>query len=710
MPPSDASPSAEPPGNARSPPAAFTVANVTAFCGGSLHPTASPSSVATLEKLQQQIGPKTPRRRPSFLEQQQQQQQNTQTPRGSMVWPSVHRSLSNAAATRDNSRHSQMADCLNSSRSRPMAASVTPCGDSSASGRYHRLASSASYTPRSSRDETIDCSDGGGGHRSSMRQRRVGSLCRRRVPPLIDVADPPLMGQYSLGQSVSTTAVVTPRDGSAIPAGGWVSAAPPMDDFEGKAAAMDRATLEAQVGELRQSNLVLCTTVLRDRQSLVALQDGLGESYAAAESRKEQMTNALLRRLERVKRIRSEKAELLRAAEQEKVAKEAKLRSTVQSIELLSLHLSNEEQVIGTRLQRGIDKLRSQRDELERVRAEQSYSLQQLRDGVQEMALVVNGGNGGAALAERPAAAAAAEVEAEAEATATTTTAAAHSVVPLATPPPPPPQQQQQQQPELVVQQHFEPGVGGEATTQPPPMNTAEVAGDLAQMVDFLEREILAVETLRGEAMAQAEQYTLKKERLERHLRREEAALDSQQSEMRSIQTQLKNTSVAANEWAAAHETAMEMELDRNLNGRRWPGDRTPSNVSSLCTTPQHRPSTSLRDSRGFLLSPTLSLIGGAPPSQSQCEIVAPASIERLVLPTSSSLLVPIRGDDSLHGANIDAVSLPRPSTDGTPHKPLLVHDTTRLTAPQPVTSADTTPKHVSLASPTLSTSQSPKT
>lgn len=695
-------------------------------------------------------GVHTPHRRPSVLDQQQQP-----TPRGSLQWPSTHRSFSSTAATRDSSRHSQIADRVN----------ITGVSVSAALSQHGRARSSASHTPMSSHDEHSE-------QRSSAMSgagRRGRSLGRHpNAPPLVDVGDSPSFSVHSAVHSVYTTALCTPRDGTgaasthaptvapALPGEGVptpVPSPPPLYDFEAEAHQLTREQLEDRVEQMRAANVVLRTSVLRLRESLATLQEGMRANYADLERRQESIANMLLRRLEATKRRRSKLVAHLRAVEADKASQEAKLRNTTQSINDLSKHLKREEQEIANRLQHRLARLHTQRQQLDHVLEEQTSSLQQLERLVQEVE-DMDQGDAATDLAARPTSAPSSAVHAAVEGplsvAAPSVMAAAAGLASCDSSPVPSVMlasvpagaNAAAASASLGSSSLFAPAhersssrmSAASSTTGGAAATTAEVAYDPTAMIRYLEEEIVAAEGLRTEAVSRAEKYAATRERLERRLAREREQRAEQQSRTEALKQQLQDASTAVNEKATAQEMAMEMEVDRHLNSSRLGGDLV-SSASSACATPKLR-AISTAPSRGNSTSPALGRpwsghTAGAPdlesrphdsfllPSSSTCITAAapsaaaggggtgvgdvaarPVSVALGEAPPQLSSSVPPHGP-----ASRDETTF---SSEGTPHTRLLVQNTSRMAAPRPVTSAESTPRRTPLPTPSLSGLQGP--
>jgi hypothetical protein len=738
----------------------------------------------------------TPRRRPSFMDQPPQQ---LPTPRGSLHWPSTHRSFSSAAATRDSSCHSQATDPVN----------TTGLNVSSVTGGRGRAPSSTCRTPMSSHDEPSE-------HRFSDTSgtgdmRRGHSLGPHlAAPPLVDVSGcSPSQGPQSTSPSVYTTGLCTPRDNAAAAAvaaahvrhpspfsGHSVSAAvsvggsrsvitpappPPLDDFEAEAQSLSREELEEKVEQMRGDNLVLRTSVLRLREALATLQEGMRANYADIERRQDSIANMLLRRLEATKRHRAKLVAHLRNVELEKASQEMKLHSTKQSINDLTKHLKREEQEIAGRLQGRLEKLHAQREQLNRVLEEQTSSLQQLEQLVQEVEEmgIVDGIDARASKSDEGVAAAVAAaassthlssilttadtVMSDSGSASTTAVVSAGAAVPTASTTSTAVAAAAAVPAAPLLSQVSGSGGGstlvsclhersssrvsvassttGTATTA----TTADVACDPNAMIRYLEEEIAAAESLRCEALSKADRYVATRERLERRLKREKEHKAAQQSRTEALRQELRNASSAVHEKVALQETALEMEVDRHLNNFRLGGDT--SSASSACATPKLR-AVSAMASRGNSISPSiggLTLtaagdgggVGGtsaaAPPSDT---FLLPSSSFNSTVPVSSSVghgdvsgaasgrgtacyptgmvvgdggAVPRMSSSSIHINTSISRDETTASSEGTPHTMRLqVQETSRMVAPRPTTSDESTPRRTPLATPQLSMSHEP--
>ncbi|TPP46661.1 hypothetical protein CGC21_23840 [Leishmania donovani] len=642
-------------------------------------------------------GAHTPHRRASILEKQQ------PTPRGSLQWPSTHRSFSSAAATRDSSRHSQVTDRMNA-----IGVSV------SALSQHGRACSSASHTPMSSHDERSEhyssAFSGAGG-------RRGYSLGRHSTaPPLVDFGDSPSFSRHSAVHSVCTTALCTPRDGTATSSHGPVaspsmttegysasmSGPPPLYDFEAEAHQLTREQLEERVLQMRAANVVLQTSVLRLRESLATLQEGMRANYADLERRQESIANMLLRRLEATKRRRSKLVAHLCSVEAEKASQETKLRNTTQNIKELSKHLKQEEQEIANRLQRRLERLHAQRKQLDHALEEQTNSLQQLEQLVQEVE----------EMDQSDSAETSAGCLATQSATATPALPAAPASSATAT------------TSGICVPVHERSSSRMSAASSTTATTTADVAYDPTAMIRYLEEEIAAAESLRTEALSKAEKYVATRERLERRLAREKQKRAEQHSRTQELRQQLQDASTAVNEKEAAQALTMEMEVDRHLSSSRFGGDLI-SSASSTCATPQLR-TVSAVASRGNSASPGVSRpcpgpavqdVDGRPqdpfmlPASSACGAQASSTSHPGHFRGASGVSASMSGCTSLGDAPaaapaieaLNRLSSSTPlnapasrdettiSSEGSQHARLLLQDTSCVAAPRPAMPAEST-------------------
>ncbi|GET86428.1 hypothetical protein, conserved [Leishmania tarentolae] len=685
-----------------------TSANVVSISDANLSLTSTCPSTNDRHPLR---GAHTPHRRTSMVEKQQ------PTPRGSLQWPSTHRSFSSATVTRDSSRHSQMADRMNAT------------GVNVSVVRQHGHAgSSASHTPMSSHDERSE-------HQLSVFS---GVGCRRgyslghhpTAPPLVDFGDSPSFSRHSAAHSMCTTALCTPRDGTATSShaplaspsitmnynSASISGPPPLCDFEAEAHLLTREQLEERVLQMRAANVVLQTSVLRLRESLATLQEGMRANYADLERRQECIANMLLRRLEATKRRRSKLVAHLRTVEAEKALQEAKLRNITQSIKDLSKHLKQEEKEIANRLQRRLDKLHAQRKQLDHALEEQTNTLQQLEQLVQEVE-EMDRSDAADTSAGYLATQSAALTPVHPSALSSSATAPSSSII-------------------LPVHERSSSRMSAASSTTATTM--ADVAYDPTAMIRYLEQEITAAESLRTEALSKAESYVATRERLERRLAREKQKRAEQYSRTQALRQQLQDASTAVNEKETEQTLAMEMEADRHLNSCRFGGDLI-SSASSTCATPQLRVMSAVA-SRGNSMSPSFSrpCPGTAAqelearqqdsfmlPVSSACGAQATSASHHAHLRDISGVSVSMSGCTSLGDAPAAAPALDtlnRLSSSSTPlnaqpseeatvyseggqHGRLLQQETWRVAAPRPVTSAENT---LSSASPPKCDAQGP--
>lgn len=735
----------------------------------------SVGNIVAHEKLAP-LSDSTPRRRPSFIETVQQP-----TPRGSLQWPSTHRSFSSATATRDSSRHSQATDRVSTAGG---------LGLGGIAGGRGRAPSSTCRTPMSSCDDRSDhrysAISGAGG--PTRRNRSVGP--HPSAPPLVDLSgDSPLQEIQSASHSVYTTGLCTPRDNAGGAAGygrhhspargpsisatisvgarnAATPAPPPLDDFEAEAQTLSRAELEERVEQMRGDNLVLRTSVLRLRESLAMLQEGLRANYADIERRQDSIANMLLRRLEITKRHRAKLVAHLRKVELEKASQEAKLQNTKQDIRDLTKHLKQEEQEIAERLQRRLEKLHDQREQLEKALAEQTNSLQQLERLVQEVEeMGLGDGVGGSANQNTtttglgtnssipPSADASIHESADTsaqgntEAPAPTPAAAATPAIRPASASAPAAAAQPLAQvghgaSAIAVHERSSSRVSVASSAAGTAATTADVAYDPNAMIRYLAEEIVAAESLRADALSKAEQYVATRERLERRLKWEKEHKAEQATRTEALRQELRSANSAVSEKMALQEMAMEMEVDRHLNSSRFGGDII-SSASSTCATPKLR-ATSAMMSRGNSISPCT---GGLTARSGTCDAdtrsgpMQPPPTDNFLLPSSSfnstapasSLAaghppvataaascptgmlvgdggtVPRMSSSSIRISTSISRDETTASSEGTPHTSrLLVQDTSRMAAPRPITSTESTPRRTPLATPQLSVSQAP--
>ncbi|KPI88119.1 hypothetical protein ABL78_2806 [Leptomonas seymouri] len=722
-----------------------TVTSANLASVGETNLVASVGSIVANEKPLQ-LNASTPRRRHSFLDQQQ------PTSLASLQWPSTHRSFSSAAATRDSSRHSQATDRVNTAGGLNVSATISVHG---------RAPSSACHTPMSSRDGHSDYRSSAMGVVKAGGMRRGRSLGPHHpAPPLVDLVDSPSQGPQSASHSICTTTLCTPRDYTSMvpghgrhpsPFGGHnisatlsisarndvTSAPPPLDDFEAEALALSRAELEEKVEQMRGDNLVLRTSVLRLREALATLKEGLRANYADIERRQDSIANMLLRRLEATKRHRTRLLAHLRKVEMEKASQEKKLVDTKQSIKDLSKHLKREEQEIAERLQGRLRKLHAQREQLSRVLEEQTSSLQQLEQFIRQVEEMVlgdgvegGGGNNTNAVVTVPSVL----VTADAPASDAASTSAP-TLVPAG-----PPQGRGGSSASVNIL-HERSSSRASATSSTAGATAADVAYDPNAMIRYLEEEIAAAEGLRSDALKKADEYVATRERLERRLERERKRKAEQASRTEALRQELRSASTAVNRKIASQETAFEMEVDRHLNSCRAGGDLA-SSASSACATPRMR-AMSAAASRGNSTSPCVDALAtttcgaAARPDTGDNETrIPPPPTDPFMLSGrsfNSGLPTSVRGhaeapratgcptgmvvgdgaaphmsfSSGIHmSISHDEITA---SSEETPHAArLLVQETSRMAAPRPVTSTESTPRRTPPPTPQLSTSQGP--
>ncbi|CAG9569988.1 conserved hypothetical protein [Leishmania major strain Friedlin] len=481
-----------------------------------------------------------------------------------------------------------------------------------------------------------------------------------------------------------------------------MSGPPPLYDFEAEAHQLTREQLEERVLQMRAANVVLQTSVLRLREFLATLQEGMRVNYADLERRQESIANMLLRRLEATKRRRSKLVAHLRSVEAEKTSQETKLRNTTQNINELSKHLKQEEQEIANRLQRRLERLHAQRKQLDHALEEQTNSLQQLEQLVQEVE-EMDQSDAAEASAGGVAAQSAALTSALSAALASSASSPSSGI---------------------FVPVHERSSSRMSAASSTTATTTADVAYDPTSMIRYLEEEIAAAESLRTEALSKAEKYVATCERLERRLAREKQKRAEQHSRTQELRQQLQDASTAVNEKEAEQALTMEMEVDRHLNSSRFGGDLI-SSASSTCATPQLR-AVSAVASRGNSASPGISQpcpepavqdLEGRPqdpfmlPVSSACSAQASSTSHPDHFRGASGVSASMSGCTSLGNALaaapamevLNRLSSSTPlnapasrdettiSSEGSQHARLLLQDTSCVAAPRPVTPAEKT-------------------
>ncbi|CAD2222909.1 hypothetical protein AGDE_14030 [Angomonas deanei] len=210
--------------------------------------------------------------------------------------------------------------------------------------------------------------------RFASSERKRGSISRR--PPAAHIQDETTDSCRS--HSVCTTAAATPRDDD-------LSSSLLLEEYEREAEAMSHEELEAAVENLRTGVTVLKNKVEFTKNQVNEFGEGVKESYNEREQQQENTVNLLMKQLAKVKRRRAKLISELSLVEKEREGREKKLESTKVSINKVTSHIEKEESQIAERLRHQLSYFQTQRQQLSRVLAEQSSTVQDLEKLLDEM-------------------------------------------------------------------------------------------------------------------------------------------------------------------------------------------------------------------------------------------------------------------------------------------------------------------------------------
>lgn len=290
------------------------------------------------------------------------------------------------------------------------------------------------------------------------------------------------------------------------------------------AEAMSREELENAVKALLAENRMLLNTVLLDRKSLAMLQEGMRETYEAVEKEGESIANHLTRRMDTVRRQKAELEARLRNEEKMKAEQEQKLVDLRRSCAELTDCLRREEQLMKLLPDR-LQEVQNQRQFVENILSEQSSSLQQLQELVDNLQPHGNGGNSHIS------------------------SSAALS------------------------------GAGVDSLSSLSSSKVAEnidLASEPQEMLQYLKQQLSVVEALQQEACKRAEMYKSEREELEQQICQAKNERCSSRQSLENVHQELLVTNATVSELASAAEMAMEVEIDRRIHL----GSRNPSTHS----------------------------------------------------------------------------------------------------------------------------------
>ncbi|ESL09547.1 hypothetical protein TRSC58_02730 [Trypanosoma rangeli SC58] len=318
--------------------------------------------------------------------------------------------------------------------------------------------------------------------------------------------------------------------------------APPMLDLDGvvneaeaTAQTMPRGELENAVKELDMENLMLKSVVLRGREELVKLQDGMRETYETAEKEGENIANHLTRRLNAVQHKKAQLEARLHREEAMKAEQEQKLLDLKLSSFNLSKRVQHEEEETLAALTQRLQQLQMQRQGFESLLSEQSSSLQQLQELVEGLQIQTGSGHVPLKPSEK-----AAEVGGDSRPTNT---------------------------------EHMTPAE--QLSFQTGTLEHADPASDPQEMLQVLKQEVAFVEKLQHDAFERGERYRLKQKELEQRIFHAERQRRSSHLSLEGIHHELAETTAVASELASAAKIEREVQIDRQIHARSPTGSVT---------------------------------------------------------------------------------------------------------------------------------------
>ncbi|AAZ13146.1 uncharacterized protein TEOVI_000787100 [Trypanosoma equiperdum] len=155
-------------------------------------------------------------------------------------------------------------------------------------------------------------------------------------------------------------------------------------EAEAAALTMSRAELCDAVLDLRTRIRKLRSTIIREREDVAKLHEGMRETYKAAEREGESITNQLMRRVDKVRRQKAQLEVRLHREEALKSEQAQKLMDLKASSLSLERRLQREEEVTLASMNEQLVRLQSQRQHLDSLLSEHS-SLQQMQEFVDRL-------------------------------------------------------------------------------------------------------------------------------------------------------------------------------------------------------------------------------------------------------------------------------------------------------------------------------------
>lgn len=159
-------------------------------------------------------------------------------------------------------------------------------------------------------------------------------------------------------------------------------------EFEVEAHRIPESELRSSVSALLQKVRVIQTELTQERETVHNLYDGVSRTVSDTEKRQEYTTNRMMRRLENLREKRRRLEKHLHDVRENKLEQERNLAKVKKNIEKLTEHLKSEEDVISRRIRRSIEVLKKKRLALEEALRNESYSVHQLEQLVNEFQLL----------------------------------------------------------------------------------------------------------------------------------------------------------------------------------------------------------------------------------------------------------------------------------------------------------------------------------
>ncbi|KAH8608123.1 hypothetical protein ERJ75_001319300 [Trypanosoma vivax] len=331
-------------------------------------------------------------------------------------------------------------------------------------------------------------------HSPPQRLRRFVSS-----PPSISLIDShgvPYSGRVRTNSSSPRALGVSRSDEEAFPAFSLDAVAA---EAEAKANKMSPEELRSAILDLRTRIRMQRNTILREREDVEKLQEGMRETYVVAEKEGESITNQLMRRVAKVRHQKGLLEARLRKEEKLKEEQEKKLLDLKSSSISLEMRLRREEEEILASMSEQLRQLQEQRKNLESLLLRHS-SLQQLQEFVNHLQIQSTVSDVGSGVAEGdgfgPLSAGNGALQFAPTATATTGSCPGFPVAGGA---------------EGVVTE-----VTDISTIRPPQCLSESVHSH--EMLQYLRREVAVVEAIQRDAVERGERYIERRHKIERRI------------------------------------------------------------------------------------------------------------------------------------------------------------------------------------------------